>query len=145
MSKLEDVIEVTIGEDTREIFMSYGLLNELSKIAGSPEVIAAVAVDAELRDNMMIAVLAERKKSGKIVTPIEDLDEVEISYQDAEKLLKWALEHTMGFFMRSLENVAEMTESHQEVMAELMSSLDGQLDSASPMPSAGSSTSPQVG
>jgi hypothetical protein len=97
-----DTLTVTVDGQKREILMSYGLLNELSRHIQDPAQIPAIAVNADVRDTVLKAVLAGRKKSGKITTPVEDLDEIDISLADIELILGWVGEHLMGFFVRSL-------------------------------------------
>jgi hypothetical protein len=119
--------KLTITQDgkERELFMSYGLLNVLSIAVGSPELVPAMSLDDELRTEVLKAVLAERKVTGKVVQAIADLEEIEISIDDVEAVLDWAGEHLMGFFMRRLAKSAKHVENHKSLLEGLKSSMDG--------------------
>jgi hypothetical protein len=112
------------GED-REIFMSYGLLNALSIVVGSPELVPSMSLDDELRDVVLKALLAERKVTGKIVKKVDDIEDIEISIDDVERLLDWAGEHLMGFFVRRLVKSAKHVENHKGLLEDLKSSMGG--------------------
>jgi hypothetical protein len=127
-TKPNDKITVTVDEIEREIFISFNLVNELAKLIGSPDNIPYVYVDGELRDKVLKSVLAKRKKSGKIIDAVDDLDEVDLSMDDAENLLGWVAEHVLGFFVRSLTRVNALTEAHKVALEQLGSSLVGQTD-----------------
>lgn len=112
--------------------MSFGLLNELSILIGDPGRIAAVPVDPELRKAILLACLAERKKSGKIEKAVADFDDLDISISDIENILDWTMGHLMDFFVRSLKKVVQVTETHKTDLASLQSSLTGSPVSALP-------------
>jgi len=136
MSKTEtptDTITITINEESRDIFMSFGLLNELTTIVGDPSRVAAVHLDPELRETFLTALFAKRKKSGKIEENI-DYDDLDISVEDVEKALTWSQEHVLSFFVRSFRNIQTVTEKYQEEVTSLTSSLAGSKTSASKKP-----------
>lgn len=116
----------------RELFMSFGLLNELSILIGDPGIIASVPVNPDMRKAVLMSCLAERKKSGKIERPVADFDDLDISIHDVEEILAWTMDHLMDFFVRSLKKVVQVTEAHKTDLASLGSSLGGSKASASP-------------
>ncbi|CCV12934.1 hypothetical protein MESS4_510101 [Mesorhizobium sp. STM 4661] len=124
---------ITIKQDDveRELFMSFGLLNELSILIGDPGQIAAVPVNPEMRRSILLACLAQRKKSGKVEKPVADFDDLDISISDVEAILAWTMDHLMDFFVRSLKKVVQVTETHKTDLASLASSLAGSPASAS--------------
>lgn len=128
---MNDKLSITFEGSDREILMSYGLLNELAKIVGSPEIAPSIAIDENLREEVLAACLAERKASGKVTKKIDDMDDLELSIEDAERLLDWATEHVLSFFVRSLGKMVRRVESNRDVLAGLKSSLDGLEASAS--------------
>ena len=138
MSKLSDKIIVKVNGEDREIFMSFGLLNELTKIVEDPARVTAISVDNDLRDMVLKSLLATRKVSGKVENPC-DLDDTEISVEDVERLLAWGAEHTLGFFLRSLQKVMELTKKNEKEMTALASFASGSQGSTSETPSAGPS------
>ena len=105
--------------------MPFALVNELAKMVGSPDDVPQIFVNGELRDEVLKSVLAVRKKSGKIIDPVADLDDVELSIDDAEALLGWVAGHVMGFSVRSLQQVTDLSMKHQKDMDRLESSLGG--------------------
>lgn len=128
---MENTFDIRIGEEDREILMSFGLLNELTKLIGDPGTVAAVAINPELRDEVLRLVLAERKRSGKVIKPLEDVEDIDADYEDIERLLKWVMGHVLGFFVRLLQTTKEVAEGHKVEMGDLVSSLVGSETSAS--------------
>jgi hypothetical protein len=124
-------LHITLAGADRELLMSYGLLNELAKIVGSPEVAPSISIDEGLRQEVLAACLAERKPSGKILKPVPDMDDLEISIDDIESILDWATEHVLSFFVRSLGKMVKRVEANKDVLEGLKSSLDGLQASAS--------------
>lgn len=125
LPKVNDNIQIIQDDKPRDIFMSFGLLSKLTKVVGSPDIVGAISVDPELRDSIIAELLAERKKSGKVINPVADLEDIDVSVEDIEALLKWASEHLMGFFVRSLQQVHHLTENHRTVLEALQPSSDG--------------------
>jgi hypothetical protein len=123
-TKPNETLEITVGDEKRELFMSFGLLNQLAKLIGSPDDVAQIYLNGELRDLVLACALAKRKKSGKIIEEV-DVDDLEISTDDIEAILEWLGDHVMGFFVRSLTKVAGISGKHKEKLAALVSSLDG--------------------
>jgi len=129
----KDTITITVNEESRDIFMSFGLLNELTKLVGDPNQTASIMIDVDLRTEVLSLVLAKRKKSGKIEEAV-DMDDIDISIDDVERVLHWTQEHVISFFVRSLKQVMAVTKNHQTEISNLASSMDGLKDSASKTP-----------
>lgn len=119
-----DKITVTLNGKERELFMSFGLLNNLTRIVDDPTRVPAIRTDSELRDAVLSAALAERKTSGKIEKEV-DIDDIDITIDDVERTLDWVMEHVMGFFVRALKKVVEVTEANKADMEALASSVNG--------------------
>lgn len=112
-------ITIQVDGVDRDIFMSFGLVDALSRlVAGSPELIAQIDLNPELRETALICLLAERKKSGKIITE-PDLAELDISIDDIERLLAWATESLMAFLVRSVQRVTSLAERHSKILENL--------------------------
>lgn len=122
---MTDKLSITVDGKERELLMSYGLLNALTVIVGSPDVAPTIAVNADLREDVLKAVLAERKTSGKILKEVADVDDLEISISDVEKLLDWVMDHVMSFFVRSLDKMVQRVGAHKDGLAALKSSVAG--------------------
>lgn len=130
---MSETITVNLNGEDREIFMSFGLLNELTKIVADPSRLGAINLDPELREEFLISLLSKRKKSGKI-EEVVDFDDMEISIEDIEKVISWAQEHVMSFFVRSFRNIQQVTGKYQEEVTSLTSSLAGSKSSPSKKP-----------
>lgn len=128
---MQDKLTVRIGDKDREIFMSYGLLNTLTRVIGDPAVVPAIAIDPDLRGKVLAEVLAERKKSGKVSAAVKDIDDLEISIEDVELLIDWVMEHVMSFFVRRMEKISAISSRHEKTLKHLESSLDGSKGSVS--------------
>ena len=131
---MSDTFPITINNEEREIFMSFGLLNELTTIVQDPSRISTISLDPQLRNAFITSLLSERKKSGKVLNAF-DLDDTEVSYEAVENAIAWAQEHVMSFFVRSYRQIARVTEKHQEEVTALTSSLGGSKGSSSKTPS----------
>jgi hypothetical protein len=119
-----DKITVKLNGKERELFMSFGLLNSLTRIVDDPSRVPAVRTDPELRDAALAAALAERKPSGKIEKEV-DIDDIDITIEDVERTLDWVMEHVMSFFVRALKKVVAVTEANKADMEALASSVNG--------------------
>lgn len=128
---MTDKLTITFAGQERELFMSYGLLNELAKLVGSPEVAPSITLDEHLREEVLKACLAERKASGKITAAVKDMDDLDISVEDVERILDWATENVLNFFVRSLGKMVQRVEANKDTLEALKSSLDGLQASAS--------------
>jgi len=141
---MDDKLTVTLDGEERQLFMSFGLLNALSSLVEDPGRVPLIAAEPKTRTEVLRAVFAKRKRSGKIVEAVEDLDDIEVSVEDVEKVLHWVMEHTMGFFLRSAHMVIDVTERHKDKLEDLQSFMSGSQASASRTASSGPSASDQV-
>lgn len=123
--------EVKIGSDTRDILMSFGLLSTLCNIVVDPARCPLITIDPILRSEVLSELLAVRKKSGKIITPVEDVDDIDMSVEDAEGLLNWAAEHVLSFFVRNLKRSNDLLNQHKGTLEALQSSVTGSANSVS--------------
>ncbi|TPL42617.1 MULTISPECIES: hypothetical protein [unclassified Mesorhizobium] len=136
MSDVQDRIEITQDGETREIFMSFGLLNEVTTLMGEPATAASVYFAPKLREQVLLAALHKRTKTGKVEAPIGSLDDVEISMSDMEALLAWEVDHAIGFFTRSMDRVVKL-KGDLESLNQGASSLNGSPVSPSKKQSSG--------
>lgn len=98
----EATFTLTLGHEDREVFMSYGLLNELSKVIGEPTAVGALGLDPELTEQVLGLVLTPRSKSGKPTGPAPELLDVELTLEQVDDLLTWVASHLLDFFIRNL-------------------------------------------
>ena len=122
---MSDKLNITYQGVDRELFMSYGLLNELAKLVGSPEIAPSISLDEFLREEVLKACLAERKPTGKVLKHVADMDDLDVSVEDIEAILDWATENVLSFFVRSLGKMVQRVESNKDVLEGLKSSLAG--------------------
>ncbi|TPJ51669.1 MULTISPECIES: hypothetical protein [unclassified Mesorhizobium] len=108
MSDLKDRFELNQNGEPREIFMSFGLLNEITALMGEPATAASVYFAPKLREQVLLTALHDRAPSGKIKERLASLDDVEISASDMEGLLAWEVDHAIGFFTRSMDRVVKL-------------------------------------
>lgn len=121
-----------------EVFMSFGLLNELSAMIGDPARAAIIFFDPPLRENVLRSALATRTKAGKVTAAVEEITDVEVDLGEIELLLSWIAGHVLRFFVRSVKSVA-LLEGDLKELAGLSSSLDGSKGSPSKKASVGRS------
>ncbi len=125
MTKPAPTFDIKVNGVDREILMSFGLLDQLSRIVEAPDNVGQVLLAPDLRQKVMVEVLAERKPSGKIIKAIDDFEDLDIEIDAAEALLDWSMEHLMDFFVRRLQKVADISLKNQERMNQVVSSLAG--------------------
>lgn len=111
------------GED-REITATYGLVNEMTRVIGTPERLPLIFADHDLRDQFLAVLLAKRSRTGKIEEPF-DVNEHVIEYEDVSELIAWGTQHMLGFTMLSADRSARMISEFQTMMTGLTASLNG--------------------
>jgi hypothetical protein len=112
----------------QEVFMSYGLLNEMTKLfGGNINTLPTLDLDPSIAEPIMAMLLAERDETGKIISnPIFD-----ISISDAEKVFDWVKEHLVNFFIGRLSSTKMVFTRHAETLTALGLSLNGTQDDPS--------------
>ncbi len=119
-----DTLNVTIGGEDHEVFASYGLMNSLSRIIGDVDQVTNVLLNPEFRDQVLLAVLSPRTKTGKITSKIE-LDDLELTSELAREILEWAADRFLNFTLPLANSaVTKMMEVKPQIekMAKSMSS-----------------------
>lgn len=134
--------DVMVNGKSETFFMSFATLNELAKVAGVVENAPLIMLDHELRERALEVVL-KRKFKGDLKDQTFDLDNFELSADDAERLLIWISEHVLDFFMRSIRKIGDMGAENLKALQQLQNQLDppslpdGSTPSLSPKPAAG--------
>ena len=98
------------------IKMTYGLEMDLRRVLPDPR----TAVQLVLYDNFTQDYIIRRCLTAKkqLITDLDDLipaDEVEVTSEEADGLLKWALEHALYFFASRTAGVADLTVRFAEI------------------------------
>lgn len=121
MTKLNPVFGViTLDNKELEIFMSFGLLDELCRIVGEIDSVPFIGVSHEMRRQVLAAVFAERTKSGKIIKSV-DWEDLELDPDTVIRLLAWVAEHVLNFFMLQLNTLKELTSKNEDQLKALQS------------------------
>ena len=125
-----------IGSDTpRTVFMSFGMLAELTSVIPDVDSLGQMHVNAETRDSVLRVLLSDRNEKGEISTE-HTVYSMPMMPPDAIALLNWAHKHVAAYFMDALQNMSETAGALQGVMEKMMSSLPTTPASASDTPAA---------
>lgn len=84
-----------------EIFMSFGLLNSLSKYFETVDQVEEIFLNPELQATILIECLSDRDKKGRITEEL-NLNELE-DLQSVNKFLAWVGDHLTDFFIQMLK------------------------------------------
>ena len=105
-----------------ELFMSFGLLNEMIKLLGNdPSVIAQIDLDPALAEPLFTLLLAKRNTVGKIT----EAPSWDISQEDADRLFDWIKAAILDFLVRRLSSTKTLFESRKTQLQGLGLSLNG--------------------
>lgn len=121
---MSDTIEVSIDGESREIKMSFGLLNELSRKIGDLDAIPMLAIDPDLRESVLISLLSKRDKKGKITEEFSFF-EAGLTVEDVSNLIDWAGGHVADFFLTSLEKGKALIADREARLKALLPSSNG--------------------
>lgn len=119
-----DVIEVVIGDETKKIKMSFGLLNECAKVIGDIDNITEISLNPEIRDRLLIEVLSARDEMGVITDPISVFN-LDMTPEAVITLLDWVGSHVADFFLNSMTRVKDLLTSREEKLKSLMPTSNG--------------------
>lgn len=130
-------LEVTIGDEAKTLFMSFGLLNELTALVGGPEAVASLHFDPNLRTTALQLLLAKRDRNGKILNDEDDaIIPFDLDAAEAEKMTNWVADHCLDFFIRQFARSANLLGARAGDLAAIGSSLTSSPNSPGKTPSA---------
>ncbi|MGO4302258.1 hypothetical protein [Cupriavidus sp. RAF12] len=109
---MSDKIHITQNGERKELFMSFGLLNELCGIVQSPEGVAFIALDAFMRAAILKSVLSERTEDGMIEKEV-NLNTLDVPVEDIERVLAWVEDRVMSFFMNALQRLKSVQDKYK--------------------------------
>ncbi len=93
----------------KKIFMSFGLLNQLSAIGGDLTTLPLLQSDPALRDALFALTLSSRNAEGQITKAYNpDAEEFSFSIDQGESLLAWVVAHLQDFFLKRLKCQLEL-------------------------------------
>lgn len=112
MATIPDSLTIMEAGKPRELFMSFGLLNELLAIVGDLPDISTIGIDPALRYGVLNSVLSERDDNGVIVKPLV-MFTLRVEVSDIQKLFSWVAEHLLNFFLTAIEQNLVTHTKHQ--------------------------------
>jgi len=124
MTEKQDRISINVRGQNREVFMSFGLLNELGKVVGSAEYIPHMSLDPHMREEVLKTLLSTRDENGQITEAWNPFRHG-LGPDDTIRLLSWASEHVTDFFMKALETAKAIQDKTMPRLKALMPSSDG--------------------
>lgn len=130
-------LEVTLNGNKESIFMSYALLNRLSVIVNGADGVSLLATDPSLQEQVLFEVSTKREGKTVVFRP-EDLDDVQISIEDMDKLIDWVGGHIIDFFLKSTEKMVKNAEKYKGRLESLQHIASGLPGSVSTTPAASS-------
>lgn len=99
---LSPTLSIKLNDKDHEVFMSYGLLNRLTRHLGNIDHLPILAVDPALQETVLVEVFTTRDSKGN-ATSTPTLHELAISLDDIDKVLDFVGEHIADFFTRAAE------------------------------------------
>lgn len=109
----EATCTIKVGEDERELFMSYNLLRHLSSMFGAIQDLPMMASDVSLHAQFIGKILAgpELKYDE---TKLDDEIFEQIPLDDVDKMTNWAVEHVTDFFLKRAESLLGAMTKNQD-------------------------------
>ena len=121
------------SNEARKVFMSFGMLAELTSVVPDVDSLGQIHVDPEIRASVLKVLLSDRNEKGEIST-VHDIYSIPMMPPDAIGLLNWAHKHVAAYFMDALQTMSGTASALQGVMETMMSSLPITPDLPSDMP-----------
>ena len=123
--EVSDHFSMKVGEETREFFMSAGLLNSLTRFVPSGmQDMVQFESDIALRGIFLTVLLAPRDNFKR--PQLADSDGVafdpntlEITVKDQEALLDWAGAHVRNFFWNSVQKSLKWATQNEEALTRI--------------------------
>ena len=140
---MDDHFTLKVDGEDHEVFMSFGLLRDLSRYVNAPELIISVLADTAMLEDVLEILLAERSKTGTVITPFK-IEDHELEEDGAMDLASWAMDHLISFFLKRFEKMAKVADSNRDRLSSLRSQFPGFGPLAGMTPSAGQPGQGQV-
>lgn len=99
------------------VFMSFGLLNQLTRLLGDIDQLPMLAVDPVLQEKVLVEIFTERDARGN-PTKVPNLYEINVSLGDIELILDFVGDHIANFFMAAAEKAQKRVQAlHEKLQA----------------------------
>ena len=118
--KLSNDLTIEVNEVQRSIRMNFNLLNRLTFIVGNVENIQEAMSAPAVRESLMCEALAVRDPDGKRKVP-ENLSDLDLSPEDAGRLLNFIGDHVLDFFLLTLEQTNQRMSASNNRMIQIRS------------------------
>jgi len=121
-----DIFTIKVDGKERDIKMTFGLLNNLCRKVGDIDGAATIMMNVDLRDGVLIELLSDRDKNGRITEPL-DLNTLNVDMDAVVDLVDWTQEHVLDFFLKGLEKAKGLQDRNLHRIKALMPTKDGSL------------------
>jgi hypothetical protein len=115
----KDTIDLTYNGRTKEVFMSFGLLNEISRAVGDVEQIGMISVDPDMRETVLKILLSERDEEGNIVKNFNMIT-AKITMDEVNRLIEWVADNVFDFFLKALGGAKRLQQKNEPRVLALM-------------------------
>jgi hypothetical protein len=116
--KTPDHFTMRVGENTRDLKMTFGLLNELVQTVGDIEAVAEISFNSDLRNEILSQVFSERNKDGRIEEKVT-LFNLDVDPDEVVGLLEWVGSHVTSFLLKQMMQTKSLMEKHRPTMMAL--------------------------
>jgi len=129
-------------EGNQEVKMTYGLEMDLRRmLPNAQSALQLVMHDSYTQDYIVRRCLTDITKPIKSEEDLVPVEQVNLSSDDTERLLMWAVEHVLYFFVKRAKSMTQLGARYQNLLPKKEESStpseNGSENSASPTPSAG--------
>lgn len=114
-AKPDEHLTITHKGQSRELFFSFTRQNMLLKHFPEPTNAFEAMIDPHMADTVLAILLVENPKH---IDSFE-LEEKDVSNADIEKVLNWAAEHLIYFFVSKFQQIAEKATALEPLMQAL--------------------------
>lgn len=118
-NKLSDVLNVTVGGDTRAIKMTWGMLTLLSSYFTDMGQIENLNLDSGLQNTLINELVAERDEDGVRINSHKNYA-LDMTMEEGKRVSRWMMEHLSNFFISQLQEQIEATKKLQPVVEEII-------------------------
>lgn len=119
--------EIEINDEVRKVTMYYGLLDLVCRACGDIEGALMLAMEHDLREEILQILLSERDETGKVSKPFNPMKN-QMTADSANSLLEWAGAHAFDFLLKAAEMAKKTGSSHQKRLEDLQSTSNGGKD-----------------
>lgn len=119
-------ITVNVNGESREIFMSFAMVNTLAGLVGDIEGYGESALSNVKREQIMLYLLApvDPKTKRPVINDEMDIFSFEVSLEDSMKLFDWAMEHISDFLFGTAEKLKDLMKKQLPLVSEMQETVN---------------------